>query len=788
MPANRLGAHAPPGFIFPPIRIAQRQNTANDLDMKKQSVRNATIVLGALGALGVSGCGDSVTNVSVAAEGAKEIAIKVAPDLSSPASLAGYEAVARATGFARYMPATTHAYMGIYDGKGFVEEIRKSALLKMAEDQLGGGLIPENPDFELNIEENPQLQMVAALLAEEIFVGVGNGAPGQVANMVAFNESYSRQSVKIAMKTLEATLAGEEEFGGVGFPLLLRGLLSDPKGGIGIVEKAQMPPVTFGFKVSDGDLRGQLYEMAAQGIGAMLEGLGPDGEGFAEAVNVERGGSKFMGIKIKGEELVASMPPDMKEGMAQFMDAATVTRLMKMLESKNLVVAIGVHESYLVAFMGSSADDLQIAPTPAESLLSRPEAAFIKSFTGKRLVSLVTMSEELQESSKGASIFGGLAAGVKEGLAETDTFGDSQDLEVLLGLITEQESAILGLHRHTPGGSVTFMEDGLKVEIFGGAEQPSLNLDTPRTYSELGAQDDVLLFANWVNDAAYKDKVLEYIETLGETVYLAAKRVSSMELPEGVIPFDATEAEGILGMFDEQILPHFLELWTGVRDDLVAGLGDERAVIIDLKGALPTVPGLPQLLADEGKAPRMAVVAPARDKERLQSSWKNTEKAINGIIKIVGDMTGENIPMQRPMSSEKNDLKTWFFPFPFQTDDFVLNVSADEKNVFASTSKSYVQSLAASLEKVKAEPGKKGAYFHLDLTVLNDYLSDWIKLLEEEQGAIFGEGSPDAEDLMQILPIAKQVVSALSELKGISSHTRNEGGTLRTSVHFRTGN
>jgi len=757
--------------------------------MKKQSVQRITVILGALGALGFSGCGDSVNNISAVAGGAKKVAIKVAPGSAAPSSAAGYESVARATGFARYMPATTHAYMGIYDGKGFVDEIRKSALLRMAEDQLGGGLIPENPNFELNIEENPQLQMVAALLAEEIFVGVGNGAPGQVANMVAFNESYSRQSVKMAMKTLEATLAGEEEFGGgFGFPLLLRGLLSDPKGGIGIIEKAQMPPVTFGFKVSDGDLRGQLYEMAAQGIGAMLEGIGPDGEGFAEAVNVERGGSKFTGIKIKGEELVASMPPDMKEGMAQFMDAATVTRLMKMLESKNLVVAIGVHESYLVAFMGSSAEDLQIAASPAESLLSRPEAGFMKSFTGKRLVSLVTMSEELQESSKGASIFGGLAAGVKEGLAATDTFGDSQDLEVLLGLITEQERAILDLHRHTPGGSVTFLEDGLKIEIFGGAEQPSLNLDTARTYSELGAQDDVLLFANWVNDSAYKDKVLEYLETLGETVYLVAKQASSMELPEGVVPFDMTEAEGILGMFDEQILPHFLELWTGVRDDLVAGLGDERAVIIDLKGALPTVPGLPQLLADEGKAPRIAVLAPARDKERLQSSWKNTEKAINGIIKIVGDMTGENIPMQRPMSSEKNDLKTWFFPFPFQTDDFVLNISADEKNVFASTSKSYVQSLAATLEKVKAEPGKKGAYFHLDLTVLNDYLGDWIKLLEEEQGAIFGEGSPDAEDLMQMLPIAKQVVSALSELKGISSHTRNEGGALRTSVHFRTGN
>ena len=67
--------------------------------MKKQSVRNAVIIVGALGVLGLSGCGDSVTKTSVAAGGVKEIAIKVAPGSSSPASVAGYEAVARATGF-----------------------------------------------------------------------------------------------------------------------------------------------------------------------------------------------------------------------------------------------------------------------------------------------------------------------------------------------------------------------------------------------------------------------------------------------------------------------------------------------------------------------------------------------------------------------------------------------------------------------------------------------------------------------------------------------------------------
>ncbi len=755
-------------------------------------------LLGVLGGFGLSACGDSNSDAAVPAGGggSKEVALKaVAGDPAPvPAPAGDLAAVAKATGFARLMPNTTHAYIGIYDGKGFVDEIRKSALLKLAEEQLGDNLVPEEFDLE-NLDENPQAQMITALLGEEIFLGVGSGAPGQVANLVAFNESYSRHSMKNVLQMGTAFLTGEGLFDennpeaelGVGGPeMLLLGLLGDPKGGLGVLEKAQMPPLTLGFKVSDEEKRGQLFEIAAQGIGAMLDEIGPDGEGFAEAVNLERAGTKFTGLRIKGEELVASMPPDVKEGLAQFMDADAVDKLMKMLESKNIVMAIGVHENYLVGFLGSSADDLQIAASPAESLLSRPEAAFMKSFAGKRLVSFTTVSKELQDSSRGSSVFGSMATGLKEGLAETEAFGDSQDLEVLLGLIAEQERAILNLHTFTPGGSVTFLEEGLKMEIFGGSAVPGTDLDTPRRYAGLGKDDGVFLFANWVSNPDYTEKVLEYVDTLGQTLYLAARQVARMDLPDEV----AAQMEDVMsgfGMFDEQIRPHFLELWSGLRDDLVAGLGEEGAVVVDLKGALPTVPGLPQLVVDEGKAPRIALLAPASDKEKLKGSWNNAEKALNGILKIVSEMTGENIPMQRPMSSEKNDLKTWFFPFPFQTDDFVLNVSVDEKHFYASTSKSYVQDLAAKLEKTEVDPGAKGAYFKVNFTVLNAYLKDWIKLVEDKQDDIFGEGSPAAEDVMQMLPIAKQVVAALSELKGLSAHTREEDEGVRTSVHFKTG-
>jgi len=751
-------------------------------------------LLGVLGGFGFSACGDSNSDAAVPAGGggSKEVALKaVAGDPAPvPAPAGDLAAVAKATGFARLMPNTTHAYLGIYDGKGFADEIRKSALLKLAEEQLGDNLVPDEFDLE-NLDENPQAQMVTALLGEEISLGVGKDVPGQLSNLVAFNESYSRHSMKASVEMATAFLTGEgpefdESYREAALQTLLGGLIGDLKGGLGVLEKAQMPPLTLGFKVSDEEKRGQLFEIAAQGIGAMLAEIGPDGEGFAEAVNLERAGSKFTGLTIKGEELVASMPPDVKEGLTQFMDAAAVDKLMKTLESKNIVMAIGVHENYLVGFLGSSADDLQIAASPAESLLSRPEAAFMKSFAGKRLVSFTTVSKELQDSSRGSSVFGSMATGLKEGLAETEAFGDSQDLEVLLGLIAEQERAILNLHTFTPGGSVTFLEEGLKMEIFGGSAVPGTDLDTPRRYAGLGKDDGVFLFANWVSNPNYTEKILEYVETLGQTIYLAAQQVARMDLPDEVA-IDLEEMTNVFGMFDEQIRPHFLKLWSGLRDDMVAGLGEEGAVVVDLKGALPTVPGLPQLLVDEGKAPRIAILAPTKDKKKLGDSWDKTEKALNGILKIVSEMTGENIPMQRPMSSEKNDLKTWFFPFPFQSDDFVLNVSVDENNLYASTSKSYVQDLSARLEKAEVDPAATGAYFNVNFAVLNAYLNDWIKLLEEKQVDIFGEGSPDAEDLMEALPMVKMAVAGLGELKNIRGHTRKENGVLRTSVHFRTG-
>ena len=764
--------------------------SANYRNMKMTGLKKL-VSFGVLGALGLSACGEKSEQVQAPAGGGgtKEVATKAAAaePVAAPAPAGDLTAVAKATGFAKYLPDTTQAYAGVYDGKGFIESLQGSAIVKLFEEQVRDN---GDPEFSLeDVAEDPQAQMAIALLGEEIFLAVGEGTPLQTANLVSINESVTRHWAHTLVKMGEAALTGEEDFDDpemIILPLVVR-LLGDAKAGIGALEKAQMPPVTLGFKISDEDMRGQLFETVAQGIGAMLEEIGPDGEGFAEAINVERGGSKFTGLKVVGEKLVAALPPDVKEGMAEVMDAATVDKLIAILESRDLVIAVGVHENYLVGFSGSSADELQIAESPSESILARPEAAFMKSYTGKKLLGLMTISKELQESvTKEASLFGSLATGLREGLSETEAFGDTRDIEALLELIVEQERGLLSMQGYTPAGLVAFVEDGLKIEGHGGSTMPELDLDAPRNYAGLAGGEGVFLFANQVANRDYAEKTLEYLDTLGQTVYLGVKQAAKMQLPDAAGELEQFQ-EGF-GMFDERILPHLLELWTGLRGDLVSGLGNEGAILVDLGGELPTVPGLPQIVVDEGKAPRLALLAPARDKEKLKSSWVNIDKALNGILKIMSEMTGENIPMQKPMSSEKNELKTWFFPFPFQSDDFVLNVSVDEKNVYASTSKSFVQALSARMAEGQPDPAAKGAYFKVDFTALNDYINGWFKLLEENKDEIFGEDSPAAEDFLEELPIARQVLAAFGELKGISGHLRKEGGVLRSSIHIEAGN
>ena len=697
----------------------------------------------------------------------------------------GLDDVVKATGFAKHMPKSTHLYLGVYDGKGFIERLRRSKIVTWIERQAA-----EHANFHLDeLQEKPGLEMVFSLLGEEIFLGMGAGSPEQLAVLLDINEAVNLHSMKLMVKSFDAWHAEEppdpESMVESTFGLAASNWLADERVGLRALENAALPPIMLGFKVSDEALRAQMLAVATGALMQGLEEIGPEGKDFAEGVQVRRGDAEFSGFRLMGQKLAAKIGPEMKEEMVGVLGAATVEKLIEVLESKNIVVAVGTRDDYLIGFVGADIEQLKFAASPEDSVLVRPEMDFMKSYADKELLIVGSASKQLQDSlAKHTTLLRNAAIGLKEGLAETEAFGDTRDLEALLQVVAERESALFDMSRYTPASVVVYLEDGLKVESYGGSNMPGYDLDAPRQYASLGMADDVFLFANWIANPAFTEKALDYVDSIGQTAYLGAKHLANMEELSGWIGTEFVEG---FAMFDERLRPHLLALWTGLRKDLVAGLGSEGAIIMDLKGELPTVPGLPQVIVDEGKAPRFSFLVPIEDRARLKASWEHINGALRGILKLVSEFSGFHIPMQKPMSSEKGDLKTWFLPMLFQTDDFVFNITLG-KDFYASTSKSFVQGLARKLEEAVVDESHKGTYFSMNLALLNAYLNEWLQLVEDHAADIFEPDSPYAEDFEEVLPMVKEMVEALSELKGIEGRMWKADGTIRSSFHFQTGN
>jgi predicted house-cleaning noncanonical NTP pyrophosphatase (MazG superfamily) len=146
-------------------------------------------------------------------------------------------------------------------------------------------------------------------------------------------------------------------------------------------------------------------------------------------------------------------------------------------------------------------------------------------------------------------------------------------------------------------------------------------------------------------------------------------------------------------------------------------------------------------------------------------------------------MTGAEIPMQVPMSSEKDGLKTWFVPIPFQNDDFVPSVSVSDDLFFATTSKRFAEGLSSLAAKGGGE-SRQGVWLDVDMKVLHSYAEQWLKLIEENAAEFMSD--VELEDFNANKEMIETTLSALGMMDSLTYHMRQEDGVTRTSMHLKT--
>jgi len=685
--------------------------------------------------------------------------------VAKPAVLSVEQRAAK-LGFVKYLPQDTEVVMAFPDEAKSAKRITSSKLWKLAQAQLG-----VNPSAEAAAAGDPP-----SLFGKEFTIALGKSTGQQTGNLLTLNRRQGYFQMRMLAKAFSAA-AKTGDFAAMQPALasqygqeMIKDLLADPESGVGLIERLSMPPVYLAFRAGDAD-----RPAAAQQLAAMVANLGMLGP-IAVPVEIEAAGQKFAGHKISGAKIAEQMEQGRKE-MEGMLDPADVDKLFAAIAQKDLVVVSGILGDYAILFIGSSVADLKFAATPAQSLAAGEAMAFCDAYAAKDLAAVICGQKTAMDSLTAAT--GGLAdmaGGLRDGLAGSDGLGDTRDLEALLRMIGERESAMRKLAGNEALGAVAYFEDGLKIESFGGSDNGALDWKSPNQLAALGDAPDVVMFANLTTEAAYDAKARAYLEALMETSYAMAMKISEIQVEDPKL----TQFAAMAKMFDTKLRPDAVALWETFSGDVGDSLGRERAWIVDLKGSVPTLPGIPQAVVDQAKFPRISLVAPVTDRAKLAASWQKMNASVAHLLTKVGEISGTPLPMQKPISSEKNGYATWFFPLPFFNDDFMPSITVGDQWFAASTSKN--QALDLVTQAAKGQPTRAGLAFALNFQALQTFARETLQVVETHSAAIFHDRPVPTEQLATL----RKIAGAMDELDRLTVNARREGGVLRCSVHFKT--
>ena len=737
--------------------------------------------------------------VEKASEAVKEA---VAPE---PTSSLNAEERAAKLGFVKYLPKDTEMVMSFYNAEQSVEQIKALKLYGIIEKNLGKADVrqmqdglPEDeqavddadadnafpeppaddavmPEGEMGESSSPWI-----LLGREVTVALGDTGGEQTGNLRKLKHRSGYFYAKVFGQAAQeyAKTGKMEDFetmwmsqvGGAG---LIKALLEDPEAGTALLENAEMPPLYIAFRSKEDET-----EQAAQIVNSAMESIST-AEEIIEPIEFETAGATFSGYKILGKKLADTMEKD-RASMEKDFESGTVDAIIYALEKKNLIVVTGTVGEYIVVILGGDESKMLLAGDVKDSLVATDNLRYADPFADKQLLSIIHGKKELWDEL--TEVGGDLApyvTGLRDGISGGGGLGDTRDLQAMLQIIADRETEVLALGSSSDLGVIAYVEDGVKIESFGGHDDGSIDWKAENSLSHLGESGENFLFMNATSNAAYDEKLGEYVEAIFETAYAMTVKFSSLELetPEFAKMKEFTQ------LIDEKFRNDVVGVFEALTGDFADGLGQESAIVIDLNGAVPAVPGIPQEIIDHGRAPRISMIAPVTDRKKLSAAWDEMNKRSTSILAVISEMVGKNIPMKKPMSSESNGMTTWFVPFDFVQDDFVPSVTLNDRWFAASTSKT--QSIAL-INKAEAGGQKgEGLQFYVNFTALADYADEMLAMADKNSADLFTEQSVVADFNLKKVEI-QEVIDACREFDSLKWIAREENGYIRNTIHFKT--
>jgi len=764
----------------------------------------------------LSGCGDSEQPAPEPPPSPVEEATQDVPDENGPVGEPAEEPAgepetvvdpevtrsrAEVLGFARYVPVCVEALFTVQHIGKAVEGARGMKIWQSFADASAERpfQVPDEMDDDFSdlqglaheddiFAPGPGISPME-MLGNEVTVVVGEGGAVRLGAWLEF----SRRSTYHQMRGVAAALSGagrEAERTATPFSLMgaffgalssfdIYGELVEDREAMRAMDAFQMPPIYIAVR-AEGERLAEVHEILAEPV----RGLANFNDMIAP-VEINRAGSSFHGYRLIGEDLASSME-ESREFMAEIFGEQVYDRLVEFLKSRDLVALSGMIDDYAVLFFGASADEFRLAESAGEAITGGDALAFVDPLLEHTVYAMMHGEEglirKLAESAGGMTE---IALGLRDGFAANDRDGRNRDLVALLQVVADRERALRDLTRHAATGIILVDDGGPRLEAHGGTSG-MLDFETPSRFAALGDDPEAAVFFNLCVDSRYSERSTAYAEALLETGY--AMLVRLMEAPvagEDDFGFDPfVFIREYAAMFENDFRGDLVNIWRAIVHDVRSGLGRESAIVVDLDGSVPALPGVPESLAGSANSPRLTYLAPVANRERLGSAWKSIHESASRMAGRVGELSESDFPIPGAIRSESGGFSSWFLPFPYFDDEFLPSVTLDDDWFAIGTSRNQAVDLIQRLGDLEPRPGG-GMRMHVNFPKIAESQRQQIATLVENRESIIESGQFDAEEFDSAIHGIESIASGLEELDRLEVRYWQQDGVARSRIHLR---
>ncbi|WP_395740038.1 hypothetical protein [Prosthecobacter sp.] len=398
---------------------------------------------------------------------------------------------------------------------------------------------------------------------------------------------------------------------------------------------------------------------------------------------------------------VPGLTPEMQDRIA---------RGLEVLARKKWVLAMGLGTQRAYLAVGRSKDQIRLANSVEESVMARPEMRVLDAHAQKGLGVIACWNgaflDVLQSDHPFQPIVRGLLAGLK---TEKMFAGMAAALEPAVIELAAAERAYYH-SEHTPGAAVAWWEGGVQMEMTGGFSKTDTE-EMSRTSQFEALLDEPELVLGVSGQGSNTGVGRAYFEAWMRTVHATAHEL----IKSGV---GGAQSAEIYKMADQMLLPRVLDVYDGTKTIWQKALSGDGAIILDVGGKMPQLPGLPPG-GDAVPLPRFATVHEIKNRALIGVSWQNMEGSLQQLLKSVP--LPQPIVLPTAVVKRSGDLTSYVYELPFDSRELAPCASLNDRLFMLGTSRVQQSRMAELLQQPRGGPAA-GMRVKLNITKLREFL------------------------------------------------------------------